>query len=197
MHCFAGMAMGSGPGGEMPWRYSSPGPRRQTSEWKEEFAGVQHKVVHSFGLSFPTASNIRVMPLLSKAFKTLKRPSETLAVVGLWESWNHCWSLWWWDNRVSVLPGEGASFICLLCHTSHADCKICTATGALLWYIASASSTPGSWWRTGLSPGHSYAWGVSITASPALPCNPCDRTKPDTKSKQCNLERVQLWIKGW
>lgn len=86
MHCFAGTAMGSGPGGEMPWRYSSPGPRRQTSEWKEEFAGVQRTVVHSFGLPFPTASNIRVMPLLSKAFKTLKRPSEMLAVVGLWES---------------------------------------------------------------------------------------------------------------
>lgn len=34
IRCCAGTAMGSGPRGEMPRRYSSPGPLRQTSEWE-------------------------------------------------------------------------------------------------------------------------------------------------------------------
>lgn len=34
IHCCSGTVMGSGPRGEMPQRYCSPGPLRQTSDWE-------------------------------------------------------------------------------------------------------------------------------------------------------------------
>lgn len=50
---------------------------------KEEFARVQRAVVRWFGLPFPTASNIRVAPSLSKPFESLGRPPKTLPAVWL------------------------------------------------------------------------------------------------------------------
>lgn len=147
MHCCAGTELGSGPRGEMPQRYSSPGPLRQTSEWERRVrkSSAYNSTLVWFGLPFPTASNVRVVPSLSKPFETLRRPPKTLPAVWLLECWNRCWWLWSWDNPVSWLPGRGASLFWLLCHISQADCKTFAATAALSLGIFSAPSAPGSW----------------------------------------------------
>jgi len=111
-HCFPGTAMGCGPGGEMPWSCSSPGPSRQTAGWE----GRVHKssAYSSTVVWFALPCSIKHWGCVFafKAFKTPRKPPESLTVVWLWECWNCRWSLWWWHNVVWQLPGRGTSSVC-------------------------------------------------------------------------------------